>query len=305
MEGGRASTTALVVAYRRAHHFANGAPWVFADPLAGAVIGADRERVEDVLVANAASFFPDRVPAGAAREVAIAHALLVSYGSGLVLGRARYTEDRLGDLMQRSDVSQYVIVGAGLDTFALRRPELRDRLQVFELDHPTTQTDKRRRLDDAGLALPPNLHFGAADLERERVAAILTRLPYDPTRPALFAWLGVTMYLTHTAIMETLRSVRSVAAHGSELVFDYVDAAGLVPEAQSPGLRMTLELTRSQGEPIIFGFEPARLPAELESAGFELVEDLGPAEQNARYFASRADGLRVSEFLHVACARVR
>jgi len=305
MEAGRASTTALVVAYRRAHHFANGAPWVFADPLASAIIGRDRERIEDVLIAAAARFFPDEVPRGAAREVAIARVLGVSYGQGLVLSRARYTEDRLAALMQRTGVSQYVLVGAGLDTFALRRPDLRDRLRVFELDHPATQTDKRRRLREAGLALPPNLHFGAADLEREPVATVLLRLPYDPTRPALFAWLGVTMYLTRAAVLETLRSIRSVAAHGSEIVFDYFDAASLVAESQPPGLRMALELTRSQGEPIIFGFEPARLAAELESIGYEVVDDLGPPQQNERYFEVRADGLRVPEFLHVACARVR
>jgi len=305
MEAGRASTTALVVAYRRAHHFANGAPWVFVDPLASAIIGRDRERIEDVLIAAAARFFPDEVPRGAAREVAIARVLGVSYGQGLVLSRARYTEDRLAALMQRTGVSQYVLVGAGLDTFALRRPDLRDRLRVFELDHPATQTDKRRRLREAGLALPPNLHFGAADLEREPVATVLLRLPYDPTRPALFAWLGVTMYLTRAAVLETLRSIRSVAAHGSEIVFDYFDAASLVAESQPPGLRMALELTRSQGEPIIFGFEPARLAAELESIGYEVVDDLGPPQQNERYFEVRADGLRVPEFLHVACARVR
>ena len=305
MEAGRASTTALVVAYRRAHHFANGAPWVFADPLASAIIGRDRERIEDVLIAAAARFFPDEVPRGAAREVAIARVLGVSYGQGLVLSRARYTEDRLAALMQRTGVSQYVLVGAGLDTFALRRPDLRDRLRVFELDHPATQTDKRRRLREAGLALPPNLHFGAADIEREPVATVLTRLPYDPTRPALFAWLGVTMYLTRAAVLETLRSIRSVAAHCSEIVFDYFDAASLVAESQPPGLRMTLELTRSLGEPIIFGFEPARLAAELESVGYEVVDDLGPPQQNERYFEVRADGLRVPEFLHVACARVR
>ena len=305
MEAGRASTTALVVAYRRAHHFANGAPWVFADPLASAIIGRDRERIEDVLIAAAARFFPDEVPRGAAREVAIARVLGVSYGQGLVLSRARYTEDRLAALMQRTGVSQYVLVGAGLDTFALRRPDLRDRLRVFELDHPATQTDKRRRLREAGLALPPNLHFGAADLEREPVATVLLRLPYDPTRPALFAWLGVTMYLTRAAVLETLRSIRSVAAHGSEIVLDYFDAASLVAESQPPGLRMALELTRSQGEPIIFGFEPARLAAELESIGYEVVDDLGPPQQNERYFEVRADGLRVPEFLHIACARVR
>jgi methyltransferase (TIGR00027 family) len=305
MEAGRASTTALVAAYRRAHHFANGAPWVFADPLASAIIGRDRERIEDVLIAAAARFFPDEVPRGAAREVAIARVLGVSYGQGLVLSRARYTEDRLAALMQRTGVSQYVLVGAGLDTFALRRPDLRDRLQIFELDHPATQTDKRRRLREAGLALPPTLHFGAADLERESVATVLTRLPYDPTRPALFAWLGVTMYLTRAAVLETLRSIRSVAAHGSEIVFDYFDAASLVAESQPPGLRMALELTRSQGEPIIFGFEPARVAADLESVGFEAVEDLGPPQQNERYFEVRTDGLRVPEFLHVACARVR
>src|SRR5690606_1990897 len=115
----------------------------------------------------------------------------------------------------RDGLTQYVIVGAGLDTFALRHPELVDRRTVFEIDHPQSSLDKQKRLRDAGLAVPSNLHFGTCDFEKESLTEALTRLPFAPSRPAFFAWMGVTMYLEHETLQAGFRSVRNVtpAAH--------------------------------------------------------------------------------------------
>src|SRR5262245_31397538 len=186
-----------------------------------------------------------------------------------VLGRARYNEDKLSNAIAKG-ISQYVIVGAGLDTFALRRPDLRDRLRVFELDHPVTQALKRDRLSQAALALPPNLHFCPTDFERDSIASSLSRSPYDPGIPTFFSWIGVTYYLTREGISHTLASIRTAAASGSEIVMDYVDSAVFLPENQSPAIRAVFDRVQRVGEPFISGFDPCTLAAELAALGFEL-----------------------------------
>jgi len=236
------------------------------------------------------------------RATAIHHAIRRSPAPH-ALARARYTDDRLSAALARG-VRQYVLVGAGLDTCAFRRPDLHRPLRVFEVDHPATQAFKRARLAAVGLEAPETLHFVPADFERESVADALRRSPFDPTAPASFAWLGVTPYLTAEAILATLAALRSGAAGGSELVFDYVEQRALRPDTTTPSVQQTLERAREVGEPIITGFDPATLGGSLARAGFRLVEDLGPAEQDARYFGGRTDGLRAREFGHVASAEV-
>jgi methyltransferase (TIGR00027 family) len=295
--------TALLVTFRRAYHHAHADPGILDDPLAALLLTPeDRQRIESIVIER---FCPDLAGAGGDRAGALALAMQRSHNAAgsIVLTRARYTEDRLAEAM-RGGLAQYVLIGAGLDTFAFRRPDLGDRLQVFEIDHPATQAFKRERLAKAGFAPPPHLHFAPADLERESVDAVLARLPYDATRPALFAWLGVLPYLTREAISETLRSIRRAAASGSELVFDYGDTASRRPENRSAGLRSVHEMTEGMGEPLISGFDPAELGSELSRFGFELIEDLGPKEQEARFFEGQADGLHAAEFIHVARARV-
>jgi len=226
MDAERASRTAIATAYFRAHHYVHANPKIFEDPLAGSLLHADDVApLERFLLAGVAKHNPELAASGTDRDTLIGLALR---GLAVVLARARFAEERLAEAM-REGTAQYVIIGAGLDTFALRRPDLRERLHVIEIDHPATQAFKRARIRDAGLEEPPNLHFAPADLERENLAEVLSRTPYDRTRPAFFSWLGVTMYLTDEAIRATLRSLRSVAAAGSQLAFDYLDRAAFVP----------------------------------------------------------------------------
>src|SRR5205814_547594 len=147
------------------------------------------------------------------------------------------------------------------------------RVQVFEPDHPQSQSAKRARLAAAGLEDPPNLHFGGVDFEHESVADVLGRLPFRMDRAAVFAWLGVTMYLTRPAIDATWRAMRGVAARGSELVFDFIHADA-ISETAPPSMRRLLERTRAVGEPIITGLEPRKLEEDLGATGWTLVERL-------------------------------
>jgi methyltransferase (TIGR00027 family) len=301
MDEGRASRTAIATAYFRAHHCAHASPKIFEDSLAGALLSAkELEAMERFLLEGLAKFNPELAQSGADRATRLGYALR---GLVVVLARARYTEDWLAEAM-RDGVSQYVVIGAGLDTFALRRPDLQDRLRVIEIDHPATQASKQKRIREAGLTPPPNLHFAPADLEKESLAEVLSRMPYDPARPAFFSWLGVTMYLTGDAIRATLRSLRGSAAAGSQLVFDYLDRAVFEPENQSPPRSRLFEIVRRAGEPMIFGFDPSALGAELAAQGFRLLEDLGPEAQEALYFEGRTDGLRPSGSAHLAHAAV-
>ncbi len=301
MDEGRASRTAIATAYFRAHHYRHANPKIFEDSLAGALLHAeDVAPLERFLLAGIEKHNPELARSGASRETLIGRAL---GGLAVVLTRARFTEERLAEAM-REGISQYVIIGAGLDTFALRRADLMDRLRVIEIDHPATQAFKRARIGEAGLELPPNLHFAPADLERESLADVLSRTPYDPSRPAFFSWLGVTMYLTEEAIRGTLRSLRSASVPGSQLVFDYLDRAVFAPENQSPTRSRLFDIVRRVGEPMIFGFDPAALGQELAGEGFRLLEDLGPEAQKDLYYGNRTDGLQPTATSHLARAAV-
>lgn len=301
MDAERASRTAIATAYFRAHHYAHANPKIFEDPLAGPLLHADDVApLERFLLAGVAKHNPELAASGTDRETLIGLALR---GLAVVLARARFAGERLAEAM-REGTAQYVIIGAGLDTFALRRPDLRERLRVIEIDHPATQAFKRGRIRDAGLDEPPNLHFAPADLEREGLAEVLARTPYDRARPAFFSWLGVTMYLTDEAIRATLRSLRSVSAAGSQLVFDYLDRAAFGPGDRSPTRARLFEIVRRVGEPMIFGFDPSTLEGELAKEGFRLVEDLGPEAQEERYYQNRCDGLRPTGTAHLARAAV-
>jgi len=301
MQPGTPSRTALVAAFYRAHHCAHDDPVIFADTFAERLLTEEeRTAIEEAQIERLRALDPVRAASCPDRATAVRCALRESPASH-VLARARYTEDRLLVALARG-VGQYVLIGAGLDTFAFRRPDLGGRVAVVEIDHPATQAFKRARLAAVGLEPPPGMYFAACDFERESVVEALARVAFDGDSPAFFAWLGVTMYLTREAIRATLRAVRRVAAPGSELVLDYIDAAAFDRRTSTSGVRATLERALRVGEAIITGFAPDAMAAELSGAGFRLVEDLGPEAQEARYFHGRTDGLHAREFDHVVSA---
>ncbi len=203
----------------------------------------------------------------------------------------------------RRGVGQYVIVGAGMDSFALRQP-FEHELEIFEVDHPSTQEFKTARLAECETPLPPDLHLVAADLSETPLDAALGGSSFDSDLPAFFSWLGVTPYLTREANMATLRAISSCAPPGSELVFSYTDQSVLDSVDEDDRLQRARAQVASIGEPWVSGFEPQQLCDDLAGAGLELVEDLGPKELAARYCAGRTDGLKPSRASRVAHARV-
>ncbi|QPA29996.1 class I SAM-dependent methyltransferase [Thermaerobacillus caldiproteolyticus] len=299
MKEDQVSLTAIMTAYLRAYHAMNDTPKVFDDFLACHLIPEERRALIEQGFSEALQI---RVPEGglACSEQAANPLLSLMQAMGLphVLSRSRYTEDNL-DLAVKQGVEQYVILGAGMDTFAFRRPDLLRQVQVFEVDHPATQTFKRNRLSELGWEIPSHLHFVPVDFTKESLADALKGTLYDVQTKSFFSWLGVTMYLTRDEVFATLRSIAEIAPEGSAVIFDY-----FVPEEDTPYMKEMREDLRKIGEPMKTTFDPSTLAFELESLGLRLHENLSPSDIQERYFQSRTDGYYASKHVRFAWAVV-
>jgi methyltransferase (TIGR00027 family) len=228
----------------------------------------------------------------------------LAYARAYTVMRARYVEDQLGEAIRRG-VSQYVILGAGLDSYAYRRKDLGDVIQVFEVDHPASQTWKRARLSDLHTELPRNLTFVPVDFEKQALAESLRSSGYRSDAPALVSWMGVTYYLTADAIFSTLRTVASMAP-GTEIIFEYALSLSLLDEQARQGVSAIMVQAASRGEPLISFFDPKSLETQVRELGFAEVWDFGNREATARYFAGRSDGFQLppENGMHLMGARV-
>jgi methyltransferase (TIGR00027 family) len=217
-----------------------------------------------------------------------------------IVARARYIEDVVEQAARHGDV-QYVILGAGLDSFAQRRTDLTGRVRVFEVDQPGTQEWKRRRLGELGYAAPdfvPSDFEVAGGWRKELLAA-----GFDPAVPAVVASTGVSMYLTKEATAATLREVASLAP-GTTLVMSFLLPLDLLAAQDRPGLEISQRGAAGAGTPFRSFFAPEEIVALAREAGFTGARHVSPADQNARYFTGRTDGLHLptGEDLLVATA---
>lgn len=271
----RPSKTAHMVAMRRAAHQIFDNPKVLNDPIALRILGPGAEER-----LRRESRFINRM--GRAVRAAIA-------------ARSRYAEDQLGLAVERG-TRQYVILGAGLDTFAYRNPYTRQALRVFEVDYPATQEWKRQKLAASGIAIPESLTFAPVDFEHQTLPDGLRGAGFDPSKPAFFSWLGVTMYLERGTVLGTLQFIASGAAGGG-VAFDFmVPRATLNPIGRLVFAGLSRRVADA-GEPFISFFTPRELCGELSRMGFHSIETLDGAETNERYFQHRADGLHVPGLL--------
>jgi len=264
MQTWRPSRTALAAATHRAAHQLLEGGRIFADPLAVRILGKDPQSIAQDAAAD-----PSR---GIMRL--------------FIAVRSRFAEDALAAAVERG-VRQLVILGAGLDTYAYRSP-FRERLRVFEVDHPATQAWKRQRLTEAAIALPDWLAFAAVNFETQSLSDGLAAAGFDWNDESFFMWLGVVPYLTEDAIFTTLQFIASLRG-GTHLVFDYGDPPDkLSPEARAYHDKRAA-VVGALNEPWVSYFEPEELHARLRGLGFSEIEDLGPREIRARYFPN-ADG---------------
>ena len=267
MNEGRPSRTAQRVAVRRAAHQLLDRPLVFKDPFALKIIGPD---------------------AAAATEASTDGRISSGFRAFMAV-RSRYSEDGLAEAVSRG-VRQYVVLGAGLDTFAWRNPW--PDLHVFETDFPATQHWKRQRLANVGMAEPPSLTFAPVDFESQTLADGLNAAGFQLDRPAYFSWLGVTMYLTSEAFESTVAFIGALPT-GSGVTFDYAVERSELGLFEKLALDHLSRKVAALGEPFQLFFRPAELAATMRRLGFNEIEDVGKDELNARYLANRADRLRL------------
>jgi methyltransferase (TIGR00027 family) len=214
-----------------------------------------------------------------------------------VVLRSRYAEDRLQSSLERG-VSQYILVGAGFDTFALRQPAWASRLRIIEVDHPATQHLKRVKISDAGIPVPGNVVFAGINFERESLEESLIRNGVRSDETTFFSWLGVTMYLTEPAIDSTLKCMAKYPS-GSEAVITFRQP----PSAQTSASGLLADLVSEAGEPFVSHFTPENFKGKLLEAGFGKVDFLAP-ELSARYFHGGEDSLPNPKRIGIASAIV-
>jgi methyltransferase (TIGR00027 family) len=219
-----------------------------------------------------------------------------------IVARARFIEDLVIDEAAHG-VTQYVILGAGLDTFAQRRPEIASRMHVFEVDPPGPQAWKRKRLIELGYGVPDWLRLVPVNFEEsanwwERVVSA----GFDPTRPAVVVSTGVSMYITREATAATLRQVATLAP-GSTLVLSFLLPIDLLDPEDRPGLQMSEAGARASGTPFISFYAPEEMLAMAREAGFKHAQHVAGTSHRDRYFAGRSDGLRPSSGEDLLVAR--
>ncbi|MCU1323146.1 MAG: O-Methyltransferase involved in polyketide biosynthesis [Acidobacteriaceae bacterium] len=259
----RPSRTALRVALRRAaHQLYDAPPLVLDDPIAVPILG--KQYAEELHKTATKLEKPFSVALRA-----------------FLVARSRYAEDTLA---LPEGVTQYVLLGAGLDTFAYRNPH--PNLRVFEIDHPATQQWKRELLQTNSIAIPASLTFTPVDFETQSLSAQLLNTGFDPAAPTVFAWLGVVPYLTLAAFRATLAFIAQSPA-GSTLILDYAQPRHALPYFEQLARDSLSDRVALAGEPFQLFFTPDEMAIEL--AAFRRIEDLGSAEINARYFADRTD----------------
>jgi methyltransferase (TIGR00027 family) len=253
---------------RAAHQIYDAQPLVFNDPVAVPILGPGY--LEEVHKTATKLHKPFSVSLRA-----------------FLVARSRYAEDCLARAVANG-ITQYVLLGAGLDTFAHRNPHAQ--LRVFEVDHPATQQWKRELLEGSALGVPANLTYAPVDFEHETLPEQLVAAGFNPQEPAFFAWLGVVPYLTLLAFRATLSFIAAQPA-GSGVVLDYGQPRSALPFFEQLAHDSLASRVQLAGEPFQLFFTPSEIAAEFTS--FHNIEDLGSPEINARYFANRTDNLKV------------
>jgi methyltransferase (TIGR00027 family) len=281
-EGQPSQTAMTAAAARAAHLLVDSEPRIFADSLAALLLGDEAE-----------TYLRYHREHGD-------HPLLAGTRAQATC-RSRFTEDQLA-LAAARGTAQYVILGAGLDSFACRS-ELAGRLRVFEVDHPATQQRKRALLAAAGLAEPPTLTWVPVDFETDELIASLTAAGLDPAAPAFVSWLGVTMYLTAEAIGATLASLSRLAP-GSELVTDYMLTADLRDADGVAYADLVMPDSERRGEPWLSFFTPEQMTGLLTRHGFTGVRDVRQRDAVSAALWERTDLLRPIELSRLCHATV-
>ena len=285
MKAGRTSRTAEAAAALRANHHQNSSNPVFSDPYAFDMTNARWRK----LLSN--PIF---------RKILNSTPLNQSLGrlAAQVVGRSRYTEDLLEQSIVKNQIQQYVLVGAGLDSFVLRLAEQYPQLKIFEVDHPDTQKIKIHKLKKLG-TISSNVEFVSIDFEKEKLSDALLRSSFETTQPAFFSWLGTTHYLTPETTLATLQNITTITSPNSEIVMDYSIDYKELHGIERIGSFAIAQFTHFLKEPLMGAFESKNLHEAAENMGYIVLEDLSGTDITKRYFHKRSDHIRHTEATHL------
>ena len=271
MEAGKPSYTAEALGwFRAAHQVLDHEPLVLRDPMALSIMGSSAR--DEIM--NSLDY----------------HRLPTILGArGIAVTRARFCEDHL-EAALAGGLNQYVLLGAGLDTFAFRQPEHSGHLKIWEVDHPDTQGWKLEKIREGNITVPPNVVFVPVDFETDDLRACLEEAGLDTGRPAFFSWMGVSYYLDLEDIRKTFRLVGTMVT-GTQIALDFILDPATLDEAGRQQLDALSENAARRGEPVKSTFAPAKIAAELRAAGFSRVEHLDTAAARSRYLENRTDDI--------------
>ena len=269
----KSSITALMSSFGRAFHAENEDHPVFTDHLARKLMTAEEYTAVQNYILGGAQFFEPEIVPEKQEPKELLQKLVNVHIAPSPLCRAAYTEQALKAAVL-TGTKQYVILGAGMDTFAFREGEFLAKHRVFEVDHPLTQKDKIERITRAGWSVPDNLTFVPVDFTKDNLAERLTASGFDPSVKSFFSWLGVTYYLSTEAIDTMLSALSELCADGSTLVFDYPDENFF--DAAEKRVQNTIMMAKAGGEPMQSAFSYKELEKLLEKHGFLIYELLTP-----------------------------
>jgi len=284
MKQHKSSKTAEIVAAFRASHtrYDNGS--IFADPFAELFISKTAQRLLKSALRD--KIFLRTLGAPALTLMAA------------VIVRGRYTEDQLNHAVAQG-TQQYVLLGAGFDTFAIRRAADFPELQIFELDHPATQAMKKQRLAAANLSLPNNHHFVSIDFEQQNIADALRNSAFNPHQASFWSWLGVTHYLQPATLQNTLQTIANFTPAALDLVLDYSLPDNLLPLYEKFGGKLARLSVALLGEPIVGQMAPKTLQQMASTLGWSVVEDVDRPSQIARYQNAWPKHVRPPHAIHL------
>ena len=269
---GRSVTAEGVTIQRALHQTLDAAPKILDDPIAPLLVDLASATNQANLAAIESITRPVKSPFRA-----------------VFIMRSRYAEDCLSESLVRG-VRQYVILGAGLDTFAYRQPAWSDALRIYEVDHPASQEWKRERLEEAKVSIPGNLIFAPIDFEITSLREGLTNARFDSRTPSFFSLLGVSQYLTAEALDSIFGFVQA-QPQGSELVFEFIVPDDLMAGNEAGVFRAIASFAADRGEPWLTRLRPEELKSKLSAFGFSQVYHLSPQAAHERYFKGRGDDL--------------
>lgn len=299
METRKESLTALVSCFARGYHATTSKDPIFNDFIAHSLLTKEEKQLIAANWAKAIAFFDQEK--SETLETFDEKLMWVMNNQTIpqLVSRARYAEDGLRSAIERG-FKQYVILGAGFDTFALRQEKLPEDFIIYEIDHPATQAFKINRLLEIGIDIPQNVRFVPVDFKSDSLRAELKKIGFEEKEYSYFSLLGVVMYLAKKDFYQLLSSVAEMSANGSSFIFDYLDDTAFNEDFASKKLTQMRQITAQTGEPMVTGFDPFELDLELQDCQMLLYENLSPANIEDMYFKGREDGLHAFEHFHFA-----